>query len=148
MVQIFKHIDRCVDWSVLEDDGAGRVVVQSTHLASWRFFVFSGCLSTRLRVEQDFNACTARFVLLPTRFSPLRRFEGSWAAGADGGGCRLRLDQELQPAGFLLPPLGRLLKHIACNQVRGVFEDLREEAGRIHAGTPTLGGGGAAAAEG
>ena len=46
--------------------------------------------------------------------------------------------QELQPAIFLPPPLGGLLKQLACRQLRGIFQDLHQEAARIKGGAPTL----------
>jgi hypothetical protein len=46
--------------------------------------------------------------------------------------------QELQPAIFLPPPLGSILKQVACRQLRSVFQDLRAEAARINKGCPTL----------
>jgi hypothetical protein len=44
----------------------------------------------------------------------------------------------MQPAVFLPPPLGAILRQLACRQLRGIFQDLREEAARINAGRPTL----------
>ena len=112
-------------------------------------------LNNRLRVEQDDGQLTARFMLQRGRLSPLRTFGGQWAvhpqppercahlAGVGGrptACCRVTLNQELQPAGFLPPPLGRLLKQVACNQLRSIFQDLSSEAARINSGQPTLWG--------
>lgn len=52
--------------------------------------------------------------------------------------CLLSLDQEMQPAVPLPPPLGGVLRHLACRQLAGIFEDLQQEAARINAGRPTL----------
>lgn len=75
--------------------------------------------------------------------------------GGPGGGacCLLTLEQELQPAVPLPPPLGGVLRQLACRQVAGIFADLQREASRINSGRPTLavgkvwaaGGGGASA---
>lgn len=46
--------------------------------------------------------------------------------------------QEMRPAVFLPPPLGAILRQLACRQLRGIFQDLRAEAARITAGRPTL----------
>ncbi len=46
--------------------------------------------------------------------------------------------QELQPAVPLPPPLGSLLRQLACRQLRGIFQDLHQEAARINSGRPTL----------
>lgn len=46
--------------------------------------------------------------------------------------------QELQPAVWLPPPLGGLLRQLACSQLRGVFQDLQSEAAKINAGRPSL----------
>ena len=46
--------------------------------------------------------------------------------------------QVVQPAVHLPPPLGRLFKSIACQQLRGIFEDVQAEARRIREGQPTL----------
>ena len=71
---------------------------------------------------------------------------GERCSHLEGGGrrptacCLVTLDQELQPAGFLPPPLGRVLKQVACNQLRSIFQDLSSEAQRINGGRPTLWG--------
>lgn len=143
--KVFRHLDHCVEHKVLETDECnGRVVVESEHVATWRLFALSGRLRTRLRVEQDHAGLVSRFQLLPGRFNLLRSFNGTWTVeeqppGADGGErCRLTLEQELQPAIFLPPPLGSILKQVACRQLRSVFQDLRAEAARINKGCPTL----------
>ena len=46
--------------------------------------------------------------------------------------------QELQPAVFMPPPLGGALKQLACKQLRGIFQDMQQEADRINHGKPTL----------
>lgn len=119
---------------------------------------------SRLRVEQDFGRLQAAFTLLPSgRLNPLRSFHGRWSvqpqppercahlqpagepprtsAGSGGGPpacCLLMLEQEMQPAVPLPPPLGGLLRHLACSQLAGIFEDLQREAARINRGQPTL----------
>jgi hypothetical protein len=133
------------------DDGLGHVAVESEHTARWRLLLFTGTLATRLRIAQNFNTFTASFALTPGGSRALREFHGTWAvqaadddassgsgSGDEAAGCWVHLDQLLQPAVPLPPPLGFLLKRIAANQVRGIFADLRAEAGRIHAGTSTL----------
>lgn len=111
---------------------------ESEHVGRWRLLMFSGRVTTRLRIEQDHKAHTARFSLIPTRYNLLSHFQGMWAVDPAAGGCTLHLEQELQPRVFLLPPLGLLLKRIAAHQVRGIFADLQSEAERINAGKPTL----------
>lgn len=39
---------------------------------------------------------------------------------------------------WLPPPLGSLLRQLACRQLRGVFQDLQAEAARVGAGRPSL----------
>ncbi|KAL4422949.1 hypothetical protein ABPG75_009146 [Micractinium tetrahymenae] len=156
--QIFRHLEHCAHHEVLADDGSGRVLVESEHVATWRLLALHGHLRTRLLVEQDHRALVSRFKLIHGRFSPLRTFQGRWEvhpqppercaqahgsnAGSPGslGGqcCELTLEQELQPAVWLPPPLGGLLRQLACRQLRGVFQDLQAEAARINAGRPSL----------
>lgn len=156
--QIFRHLEHCSHHQVLGDDGNGRVIVESEHVATWRVFALHGHLRTRLLVEQDHEALVSRFRLVHSRFGPLRTFQGCWRArpqppercarafgGAPGEAgslgarcCELTLTQELQPAVWLPPPLGGLLRQLACRQLRGVFQDLQAEAARVGAGRPSL----------
>ncbi|KAL4451221.1 hypothetical protein ABPG77_009293 [Micractinium sp. CCAP 211/92] len=156
-LQIFRHLEHCTHREVLQDDGSGRLAVESEHLATWRLFGLHGHLRTRLLVEQDHRALTSCFELLHSRFNPLHTFQGRWrvqpqpaercaqahrdtsqAAGSGDACCELTIEQELQPAVWLPPPLGGLLRQLACSQLRGVFQDLQTEAAKINAGRPSL----------
>ncbi|PSC68253.1 hypothetical protein C2E20_8103 [Micractinium conductrix] len=150
--KIFRHLDHCSHHEVKSVDGSGRVVVESEHVAIWRWFAFSGRMKTRLLIEQDFKAMHSRFSLVRGRFSPMSTFDGCWharaqpperwAAAHPGSGprecCEMVLEQKLQPAVYLPPPLGGLLRQLASRQLQGVFEDLQKEAERINSGQPTL----------
>lgn len=46
--------------------------------------------------------------------------------------------QDLALGVWLPPPLDKILKSIACLQVRKIFEDLQKEAACINRGRPTL----------
>lgn len=68
---------------------------------------------------------------------------GSSGSGADHSAqhnaCSLlTLEQRMQPAVPLPPPLGGVLKQLACKQLRGIFADLQREAACINRGQPTL----------
>ena len=66
---------------------------------------------------------------------------GSCSTGSTSshGACSLlTLEQRMQPAVPLPPPLGGVLKQLACKQLRGIFADLQREAARINSGQPTL----------
>lgn len=67
------------------------------------------------------------------------RLAGDSSGGSLPAACSLvTLEQELQPAAFLPPPLGRVLQPLACKQLRGIFRDMQREARHINAGRPTL----------
>lgn len=95
----------------------------------------------------------------PSRLNPLRTFDGRWVvheqppeacahwsdsgSGTDQNGGQiacslLTLEQQMQPAVPLPPPLGGVLAKLACKQLRGIFADLQREAARINRGQPTL----------
>ncbi|GAB4822662.1 hypothetical protein N2152v2_009708 [Parachlorella kessleri] len=153
--QIFRHLDKCDSREVLEAGGSsGLTVVESEHLASWRFLVFSGTVRTRLRVEQRPSEGQVDFSLVPSgsKLQLMRRFNGTWRIDKTGGSSQasclgdaqdqqpvlLTLQQEAQPTVYLPPPLGRLFRSIACRQLAGIFEDILVEAQRIQQGRPTL----------
>lgn len=87
------------------------------------------------------------------RLNPLRSFGGRWTvhpqpseccahlssvSGGHGACSLLTLEQIMQPALPLPPPLGSVLNQLACKQLRGIFADLQREAARINSGRPTL----------
>lgn len=151
--RIFRHLDTCEDRRVIVEGGReGATVVESEHLASWRVLLLAGTLRTRLRVEQRPQEGSVQFTLLPSSSQLMRRFEGVWRVVEEGTGraapaelaaqrterALLSLEQWVQPAVYLPPPLGLLFKSIACRQLRGIFEDVQVEAAQIKKGRPSL----------
>eukprot|EP01023_Acetabularia_acetabulum_P065022 TRINITY_DN8557_c0_g2_i3.p2 TRINITY_DN8557_c0_g2~~TRINITY_DN8557_c0_g2_i3.p2 ORF type:complete len:263 (-),score=35.71 TRINITY_DN8557_c0_g2_i3:1139-1927(-) len=159
--KIFKAIMPSSYRKTLYDDG-NKQVVEVEQISKWRFLVFSGKFTTRLKVTQNRKLGTIRFDLVKSDL--MKDFEGMWTiqpftqasidkmeSGKDGGfGLRrfwsdlqssfgggpteslVLLEQSVQPKSVPPGPLAGMLRKIAAKQVSIIMTDLKKEVARIN----------------
>eukprot|EP01026_Neomeris_dumetosa_P006144 TRINITY_DN11930_c1_g1_i2.p1 TRINITY_DN11930_c1_g1~~TRINITY_DN11930_c1_g1_i2.p1 ORF type:complete len:307 (-),score=22.67 TRINITY_DN11930_c1_g1_i2:212-997(-) len=159
--KIFKTIQAPVLRKVLQDKGHKQIVLVEQK-AGWRFLVFKGSFTTRLKVHQDKRAGTIRFELV--RSDLMKDFEGMWTiqpfnqtslddlingtkprfglkrfisdiqSTLSGGpkSSLVCLEQSVQPKSVPPGPLAKMLRRIAAKQISFIMQDLKAEVERIN----------------
>ncbi|KAL7091684.1 hypothetical protein ACP275_12G120000 [Erythranthe tilingii] len=152
--RVFKNIKEVISRKVIVDEGS-RQVVELEQAAMWRFLLWSGTISVNVLVDQNRDDYTMKFKQIKSGF--MEKFEGSWTMeplfvdeemcgaikpksikeyvsctnGKGRIGSKLRLEQLIQPAIVVPPPISWYLRGITTKTTEMLINDLLAETARI-----------------